>query len=415
MRPGALALAVAKPGEAEEEAHRLAERQAPLMGAERAEARTRLEDGREACLIASPPHTLTTLKDTIIYLDQEPERLSAPELSRNPFTLAEALRGIDGFFSALVVRPSGILVLRDHVGAVPINLSARGGVLKASTASAVLPDPNPPPPGRITIIEAEGRVRIIRWHRPAAAEPKTPPKALARALLKAVETLLPQRPAIAFSGGLDSSLLAHLADKAGKQPSLIAVGLKGAPDLEWAEEAAGLLNLGLRVVELREGEVVRRAEKVSPFIQEKTPMNLALAAVFHAAAERCGEPVVAAGQGADELFGGYWKYERLAGECLERAWGEMMRDIVLLHRSSLERDAVACALAGKRLLTPYLSLPVYELALAIPPEKKLRPRRKQVLRDAARILGLPEKLAERPKKAAQYGSGFQRVIEREVF
>jgi len=54
---------------------------------------------------------------------------------------------------------------------------------------------------------------------------------------------------------------------------------------------------------------------------------------------------------------------------------------------------------------------VASMALSIPLDFKIRGgRRKHLLREAAKLLGLPEEVAETPKKAAQYSSGILKLL-----
>jgi asparagine synthase (glutamine-hydrolysing) len=51
--------------------------------------------------------------------------------------------------------------------------------------------------------------------------------------------------------------------------------------------------------------------------------------------------------------------------------------------------------------------------MSIPLEYKLKANiRKYIFREFARTLGLPEKITERAKKAAQYGSGIMSVMKK---
>ena len=54
-----------------------------------------------------------------------------------------------------------------------------------------------------------------------------------------------------------------------------------------------------------------------------------------------------------------------------------------------------------------------DIALSIPPSQKIsRTSRKIVLRKIAKDIGLPKYIYERPKKAAQYGSGSLKTIKK---
>ena len=127
--------------------------------------------------------------------------------------------------------------------------------------------------------------------------------------------------------------------------------------------------------------------------------------------------MVAAGQGADELFGGYWRYVKMFREIGERVNEHMLTDLENLYITNLERDELAVASAKSTLTTPYLARRIYEFSKSIELRLKLRQIdgeivRKWVLRKAAEALGVPERLSRRPKKAAQYGSGVFKVVKR---
>ena len=58
------------------------------------------------------------------------------------------------------------------------------------------------------------------------------------------------------------------------------------------------------------------------------------------------------------------------------------------------------------------------LGMTIPPEYKIRSPedtlKKYILRDAALDYGVPEYAALRPKKAAQYGSGIDKILKKKI-
>jgi len=227
--------------------------------------------------------------------------------------------------------------------------------------------------------------------------------------------------ALLFSGGLDSSLAALLACrwrlKAGLAlPRLYVAGLKGSHDLAAAASAVELLEgvlgekLELKVVEVMSVEARKGLEELLEVIGPD-PLALGFMLPLYFAAMAANEPLLISGQGADELFGGYARYPQMTHERLAR---EMESDIRGLMEGGLERDRKVARAAGKELSCPYLDPQVVAAAEAFSAEARRGPSDgggKALLRVVAEALGLPLELARRPKKAAQYGSGFERIVK----
>lgn len=207
--------------------------------------------------------------------------------------------------------------------------------------------------------------------------------------------------ALAFSGGLDSTIIACLARDL-TQLRAYTVGFPLSKDMENAREAAEMLGLRWRGLLLDDSILLKEAAEFLWFFPGTDPVSLSFELPLWALMRRCREVSVLAGQGADELFGGYARYEGLHGRALSDA---LDRDFVTLMERTLPREAEMARLNGKRLRLPYCDLGFLSVALAIPPEERIGPRRKELLRRVAESLSLPKVLVDRPKKAAQYGSG----------
>lgn len=220
-----------------------------------------------------------------------------------------------------------------------------------------------------------------------------------------------ERPfTLLFSGGVDSGLLAWELRKA---PSieLLAVGLADSPDLAQAQSAADRLGLRLtsRVVppaDVREAETRLRAERT---IQGRTARSVLTSLAV--AIERASHRSVLCGQGADELFLGYAHFRSLSRE-------ELASRAELDLRILVERDWPASVdIAEQRthtLVAPYLDSGFRDAARRVPLEARAPdPQPKAFFRAWARHRGLCPEVADRPKKALQFGTGFDRLLRAE--
>lgn len=237
--------------------------------------------------------------------------------------------------------------------------------------------------------------------------------------------------ALAYSGGLDSSVLAKiLADQSDVDAWLVTVGATGSRDVERARTGAEVLGLPLLEVPVSEArlerhlpEIVRLvgrtrvppemaerwglppgAEAVSPVV---AAVEATLFFVFREAARHAHRVLL--GQGADELFGGYKRYEGLAEGALRARMAQDLAALIEIQRPVEERVAAAFGVSPRY---PYLDPAVVRRALVLPPESLVSgSERKRALRSVARRLGLPGAMVEVPKTAAQYGSGIARLVE----
>jgi len=236
-------------------------------------------------------------------------------------------------------------------------------------------------------------------------------------LLNAVSSTASKRCAILFSGGLDSSALAAAAVSLGLNPLAVSVGLARSHDLECADRAARLLGLDHVAVELGGEEALEVRSYLARNVSLDSVMDEALSILFYVGTCRAvaeGRRQILSGQGADELFGGYSRYIRLAAQSsLAEAEEEMRSDLAGLWMRGVPRDYASAALAGGLITMPYLHERIVSKAYKIPAEFKISMGvGKTVLREAGRILGLPAEIAWRAKKAAQYGSGLEKFIRR---
>ncbi|MFQ5856172.1 MAG: asparagine synthase C-terminal domain-containing protein [Anaerolineae bacterium] len=225
------------------------------------------------------------------------------------------------------------------------------------------------------------------------------------------------RPALMYSAGLDSALVAKICQDLGHAPLLLSLGTTRSKDREFVERSRPYLNLLIRFITVSVDDIAEALPAVRHLLQEAqvTPnkMHLSLGVGTYLTcqiARQEGIGLLLAGQGADALFAGFYKYRRLPLEKLPAVLG---RDVQSAMRKDFARDQAIAASFSIQFAAPFLTPSVVELALTIPADLKLGPEgNKLVLRELAKQRGLPDFIALRPKKAMQYSTGIQRVVER---
>ncbi len=244
--------------------------------------------------------------------------------------------------------------------------------------------------------------------------------AVKRALVAAVRKRIPQQPfGIFFSGGVDSSLIALLCAK--EQATCYAVGFQGEgmempPDILAARKVASFL--GIRLVEkvFTEKEIepiIKRAISIlpKPLIDEIDAdyvVKIGVASVVIAAAGLAKEKIFFSGLGSEEIFAGYERHVK-ADDVNTECWNGLLK----MWQRDLVRDAAVGKELGITVLTPFLDPDVIIGAMRIPGDKKIiGEHKKAILREIAEELGLPHEMAWRKKQGAQYGSRFDKALEK---
>jgi asparagine synthase (glutamine-hydrolysing) len=327
---------------------------------------------------------------------------------REALSSGDPLPGTAGFAGAVDGR-----LVRDVLGRVPLFAEAADHGTWSHDPQQ-LERPERVPAGHVRDVSRTERV----WHLPDPdPEPATATADAVSAVQSAVDRTLgavePQGLAVAFSGGVDSALLAaHLDVPA------YTVGFPGSYDLEAARSAADRLDLELRTVELDHDRLAAAVPQVARATGRTNAMDVGIALPLFVLAERVtadGFDRLTLGQGADELFGGYAKVARAPTD--PRVDAETVRgarrELLGTLPDQLERDTLALQAAGVTPVTPLLHDRVVRAALALPGDLLVTPRgdRKWALRLAARD-ALPDRLAFREKKAVQYGSLVARELDR---
>jgi len=358
---------------------------------------------------------------------QPPLRGADAAVIRATLNAGDPLPGVHGRGSAAIGGFGGRLddrLVRDVLGRQPVYSEADADNPTADDAWSFSPnnlgEPVAVPPGSVRT--ADGDETILTLPEPPAADSDVAISAVTDALSSALgvddtETTATDDVAVAFSGGVDSTLVASGFPDA----PLYVVGFEGCHDIAAAREAAAAIDRAddLIVIELSHDDLIDAVPRVAAATGRTNPMDVTIALPLLVVAERAaadGYDRLALGQGADELFGGYSKVvepaddHRVDSDTVRGA----VREAVETLPGQLERDVCGLSAAGVEPVTPFLQDRVVDAALRLPGELLATPEsRKVALRRVAReTVGLPESVAGADKKAVQYGTYVSRELDR---
>jgi asparagine synthase (glutamine-hydrolysing) len=308
-------------------------------------------------------------------------------------------------------------------------------------------------------IAADGRASTRRYWSLKAQRPEMPmtPRQWTEAIHAALRTAVKKRLEIAdvkvgvlLSGGLDSSLLvALLAEQGVSDLMTFSVGFEDSPEergheFEFSDLVADHFGTRHHKISVPNSEVLRRLPEAIDQMAE--PMVSQDVVSFYLLAEQVSRTirVVQSGQGADEVFGGYFWHPKLAAETagpaierfrphyfdrdhdefigmvepayavddassalldakLNEPFADSFIDQVLRAEATLlitddpvKRVDNMTMAWGLEARVPFLDHHLVELAASMPPEMKLASGGKHVLKQIARGL-LPDAIIDRPK------------------
>ena len=218
-----------------------------------------------------------------------------------------------------------------------------------------------------------------------------------------------KRIGVAFSGGMDSGLIAALASRYARSVTCYTCGTDDSFDVAAGKELSEMLDIPWIHCRIGEDTIEDDIRELILATRVSDPFTISYELQLFTVCRQAGEKIILTGQGSDEYFGGCANSvnEDDSEYKAVMEWGvERLMKVSVPCEMSIARNF------GKTLEYPYLDENVLSCIGRIDPEE-LRPRsledRKSVLKSVAEELGYPI-LAHRTKKASQYGSNTTEVI-----
>ena len=320
-------------------------------------------------------------------------------------------------------------------------------------------------PGHSLSVGLDGNTRLRRYWQLYASRPAEPPRSAygeqewIEAIHAALKLSVKRRLEIAdvpvgvlLSGGLDSSLLVGLLAEQGVEDILtFSIGFEDQPEeqgseFEYSDQVVARYHTRHHKYLIPNEQVLQRLPEAVGQMAE--PMVGQDAVAFYLLSERVAQEVkvVQSGQGADEVFGGYFWYPRMVAEqgtdlqrfarhYFDRDHSEYLQTVSEVYRGEdhttrlveellaepgaeeyldkvLRMDVTTLIVDdpvkrvdnmtmawGLEARVPFLDHELVELAMAMPPAMKLGPNgddHKYVLKRIARGL-IPDAVIDRPK------------------
>ncbi|MBU2589747.1 MAG: diphthine--ammonia ligase [Nanoarchaeota archaeon] len=335
----------------------------------------------------------------------------------------EALKQLDGVYAFALWDNERAIFARDLIGVKPLWYSHSHGFSfasekKALTASGFL-DIAELNPRQIMIYDIfndklEFKQREFFDVKPVLNDSLTKIKHTVTNLLEeAIKKRVPeQKIGLLFSGGLDSVMIALIMKRKGIDFTCYTAAVdEEAEDLIYAKKSAELLgfNLKTKVISLEECE--EYLKQVVPLIETSNVTKVGVALTFHVAcamAQKDKVKVIFSGLGSEEIFAGYERHRKsqdVNQECIS--------GLRFLYERDTYRDDIITMNSNLELRVPFLDKKLIAYALRIPSQYKIKNGvEKWILREIALGYGLDKELANRKKKAAQYGSKFDKAISK---
>lgn len=230
------------------------------------------------------------------------------------------------------------------------------------------------------------------------------------------DTILEKKIGIAFSGGVDSTLLAKLCVDLGYDVTLLTIGFPNSHDIIFSKKVNQIMKLPHKIYEIEEKSFNEISQKIKNKINtDNLSWNENCIAFYYVSklAKLHKLSTVITANGIDELFCGYNAYrdaikkgENSPIDLMDSKLENELKMMIAVNSISSEFNII--------LLQPFLSKRFIKYSKNIPLEDKIKNSedliRKHIVREAALKIGVPELSANQRKKALQYGTQIHKKI-----
>ena len=221
---------------------------------------------------------------------------------------------------------------------------------------------------------------------------------------------------VAFSGGVDSTLIAKLLKDMNYDVHLLTTGFHDSHDINFALEVNQILDYKHNILEIDPITFKEISSEIHSIIKtDNLSWNENSIAFYYVSklAQENGLTTVVTANGIDELFCGYNSY-RDAISIGENEVIEMMNFKLENEKQMMIAVNNVCSKFGIQIIQPLLSPSFIAFAKKIPISEKIYGSddlmRKHAIRSLAIDCNVPEISARKQKKALQYGTQIHKAL-----
>jgi len=215
---------------------------------------------------------------------------------------------------------------------------------------------------------------------------------------------------IAFSGGVDSTLLAMICKNMNIDTTLLTVGFPDSNDIEFSKSISHKINMNHKILEIEKGDLPVITKKIKNEISCSNTSHIENCIAFNYIAKLASNNdirVVLTANGFDELFCGYNNFRFIFNQGNDTI--NKTIESKILNELELTNEIKQVAKEYRvSILQPFLSKGFISVAMKFPIYNKIVGNddvlRKHIIRKIALSFDLPPEVIFRRKKAIQYGS-----------
>ncbi len=339
----------------------------------------------------------------------------------------KCFKKLDGSFTCAIIDKDETVLVRDHVGSRPMIYQPQDGALFfSSEAKSLLPyvdTVDELPPGHYYstkegLQQFEGFVPDL----PDFKTPEESAKVLEELMVEAVRRRMEDGAVegVALSGGLDSSIVASIAKSIKPDIKLFSTTIQRYPskDLKYAKMMAEYLGLEHYIYEITDDDIRNLIPKAVWYMEtfDEDCISGAVANFYTSKMISDFTNCILVGEGADELFGGYFRELKDIPDPEEKE--RIAKKLVFIaYNTALRRLDRGWTSNSVNYRTPYLDSNVVAFSNAIKMDVKVRYDEEQsrnvekwILRKACERW-LPDEIVHRPKLRFAGGSGVDDLMD----
>ena len=230
------------------------------------------------------------------------------------------------------------------------------------------------------------------------------------------ETIKEKKIGVAFSGGVDSTLVAKICSDMNYNITLLTIGFPESHDILFAKKVNEYLNYPHHILEIDSETFPTISSKVHQTIKTENLSWNENCIAFHYVSKLAKSlelDTVVTANGIDELFCGYNAY-REAFSVGESRIHEVMNSKLDNELKMMNAVNQIASEFGVKIIQPLLYTEFIDYAKTIPLSEKIHDSedlyRKHIIRKLASEINVPEISYTKRKKALQYGSKIHKAL-----